>query len=74
MSDFATLACSVHQAVLVEAVARAWASIDGNLDEFDRGKGLDEEEQPGGRYIGYMCEAEELLERAARYLSEASAA
>ena len=74
MSDFGKLACSVDQSVLVEAVARAWASMNGELRLFDAGKGLDEEDQPGSHYIGYMCEAEELLERAARYLGEVSAA
>jgi hypothetical protein len=51
---------------IVEAVARAWASIDGHADEFDREKdgGL-EYEDPAftGHYEGYMAEAQELLNR-----------
>lgn len=48
-----------------EAVAQAWASIDGHLERF-----LYERENPDataegyeGRYLGYMAEAQELIER-----------
>ncbi len=55
---------------LVEPFARAWASIDGNAQDFDREKGLpvsavfDEGEDFTGHYLGYMEEARELLRRA----------
>jgi hypothetical protein len=46
-----------------EALADAWASIDGKLDKFRAGKDLHIEEQPGGHYEGYMADAEELARR-----------
>jgi hypothetical protein len=51
--------------VTVEEVARAWASLDGNRDEFDR-------EKTGakivtGHYEGYIADAEALLQTALRY-------
>ena len=61
---------------VVERFARAWASIDGRLDEFDRERNRPlppEEAWDGetwtGHYIGYMAEARELLERAGCYVS-----
>lgn len=43
-----------------EAVAEAWASIDGKLDEFKGGRcGFDQK----GHYEGYLSEAAELLAR-----------
>lgn len=61
---------------VVERFARAWASIDGRLVEFDRerNKALPPEEEREseewtGHYIGYMAEARELLERAGCYVS-----
>jgi hypothetical protein len=47
----------------IEALADAWAGIDGKLEEFRAGKGLPIEEQPGGYFDGYMADAEELAER-----------
>lgn len=47
-----------------EALAAAWASIDGKGDEFERGRlatRLDDE--PGGHYSGYIAEAREMLRR-----------
>ena len=47
----------------VEAVAEAWASIDGKLDEFKGGKcGFDHL----GHYEGYLTEARELITRLER--------
>lgn len=47
----------------IEAVAEAWASIDGKLDEFKGGKcGFDEK----GHFDGYMSEASELISRIGR--------
>lgn len=44
----------------IEALADAWASIDGDGDEFRAGKaGKDE----GGSYEGYMSDAAELAKR-----------
>lgn len=61
---------------VVERFARAWASIDGRLAEFDRERNRPlppEEEWDSedwtGHYIGYMAEARELLERAGCYVS-----
>lgn len=67
---------SSFSAEVVERFARAWASIDGRLEEFDRerNKALPPEEawesqEWTGHYIGYMAEARELLERAGCYVS-----
>ena len=46
-----------------EALADAWASIDGKLDDFRAGKGLSILDQPGGRYAGYIEDATSLIER-----------
>lgn len=48
---------------MIEAVADAWASIDGKLDDFRAGKGKNFSEQPGGRYYGYLEDAKELVAR-----------
>lgn len=48
----------------VENTARAWASMDGKLDQFEEGKkGFDEDLNAGGHYMGYMEDAKELLKR-----------
>lgn len=47
----------------VEALADAWASMDGKLDEFRAGKGMNVREQPGGHYSGYITDAESLIKR-----------
>ena len=48
----------------VEALADAWASIDGNLDGFEKGKLASSiEEEPGGYYSGYLADADELAKR-----------
>ena len=47
-----------------EALAEAWASIDGKLREFRAGKKAPNTHlEPGGHYSGYMADAEEMLER-----------
>lgn len=48
---------------MIEVLASAWASIDGKLDKFYAGKGRPIEDQPGGHYDGYICEAEEMAAR-----------
>lgn len=50
---------------MIEAVARAWASIDGKLDAFEREReGMDyDDPKYTGHYEGYLAEAKELLAR-----------
>jgi hypothetical protein len=50
--------------VSTEAVARAWASIDGKLNDFDACKADPELELEMGLYEGYVSDAESLLNRA----------
>lgn len=54
---------SKFDAAMIEALASAWASIDGKLDKFYAGKGQPFEDQPGGHYDGYIAEAEEIASR-----------
>lgn len=63
----------LKNSVTVEDIARAWASIDGKRDEFDRGKVDKEYDDEVGHYDGYMLEAEDLLARAAGYANERKA-
>jgi len=67
-------AAELHKALLetfkasqatVEDVARAWASIDGKVGEFDKGRR--DPCEASGHYVGYMAEAEELMRRAISY-------
>lgn len=46
-----------------EALAEAWASIDGKLERFRACKADPELDNTEGRYQGYMCEAEEMIRR-----------
>jgi hypothetical protein len=47
-----------------EALADAWASIDGKLDEFRSGRDKTIEEQlPGGYYSGYLEDAHAMIQR-----------
>jgi hypothetical protein len=48
----------------VEAIAEAWASIDGKLETF-RAEKLLLPEYGTGTYVGYMAEAEEMQRRIA---------
>lgn len=48
-------------------IARAWASIDGKLEEFDRECRNPNIENDTGTYEGYMTEAVELVARAMGY-------
>lgn len=46
------------------ALADAWASIDGKVDEFRLGqKATSILEEPGGHFSGYLYEAEEMIRR-----------
>lgn len=50
--------------VIIEALADAWASIDGKVEKFRAGKGATSiEDEPGGYYSGYMSDADELAKR-----------
>lgn len=46
----------------VEALAEAWASIDGKLDTFRAEVGKPDMET-SGTHAGYICEAEEMIKR-----------
>lgn len=46
-----------------EALADAWASIDGKLEKFRAGKDKPDLDEPGGYYSGYMEDAKELRQR-----------
>ena len=48
---------------IVEKVARAWASIDGKADDFDKCKADPDLDMAQGYYMGYMEEAKELMKR-----------
>lgn len=47
----------------IEAVAEAWASIDGKLEEYRRGKRSADICAYGGHYAGYTAEAREMIAR-----------
>lgn len=64
------VAKAARSGVTVEDLARAWASIDGCRDEFDRGKVNSEFDAYNGRYSGYMLEAGSMLSRAITYAEE----
>ena len=44
----------------IEALAEAWASLDGKLDEFHAGRASEDTE---GDYYGYLSDAAELATR-----------
>jgi len=46
-----------------DALADAWASMDGLDSEYRAGIGKRIHEQPGGYYAGYQAEASELIDR-----------
>jgi hypothetical protein len=52
-----------HHAEGIEALAEAWASLDGKLDEFLAGRGGEDTE---GDYHGYLSDAAELAKRLER--------
>ena len=64
---------------VIERFARAWASLDGRLDDFDRERDIAlpanpedwESKAVTGHYLGYMAEARELLTRAGCHVSPA---
>jgi hypothetical protein len=48
---------------MIEALAEAWASIDGKIDGFHKGRGGEDDD---GTFEGYCEEARELVRRLAR--------
>ena len=50
---------------ITEAIARAWASIDGKLEAFERERNGMDYDDPDytGHYEGYLAEADELMAR-----------
>jgi uncharacterized protein YuzE len=60
----------VASGATVEDLARAWASLDGKPDKFDKAKDPGTSEAAHGHYLGYLSEAEEVLWRAAKYARE----
>ena len=75
---FDKIAAGLHDALAlaeggaVYALAEAWASIDGKVDDFRRERGLDPvnslmtDPNFTGHYVGYMEEAEEMIRRLQR--------
>ena len=57
----------------IEDLARAWASLEGMRDEFDAERGSPAADASHGHYLGYLHDAEEILERAIRAALERSA-
>lgn len=49
---------------LIENVARAWASMDGKLSKFEKGKTDPDYDLTHGYYMGYIEDAKALLQRA----------
>ncbi len=62
----------VASGATVEDLARAWASLDGKGNEFDKEEGLAASEAALSYYLGYLAETEEILRRAAKYARERS--
>jgi uncharacterized protein YuzE len=60
----------VASGTTIEDLARAWASLDGKLEELGREKGHRTVEDAHPHYLGYLAEAEEILRRAAKYARE----
>lgn len=50
----------------IEAIASAWASIDGKLDRFNACKADPQLDGLEGRYSGYLADASSLLTRIER--------
>ena len=47
----------------IEAIADAWASIDGRMGSFRAGKGKPRSDAAGGHYDGYILDATSMMER-----------
>jgi hypothetical protein len=68
--DVEALGRFINNDATVEDMARAWASMDGKEDRFDKGKADPEFDNTDGTYSGYCVEAREILERAANYAAK----
>jgi hypothetical protein len=68
--DAEALGRFINNDATVEDMARAWASMDGKVDRFDKGKAEPEFDNTDGTYSGYCVEAREILERAANYAAK----
>ena len=64
----------VASGATVEDLARAWASLDGKRDEFDKAEDAGAPEAAPAHYLGFLSEAEKVLQRAAKYGRERSTA
>lgn len=53
--------------ITLENIARAFASIDGKREYFDKGKADPHYDDYYGHYEGYMTETKEVLTRAKSY-------
>ena len=53
--------------VTVEDLARAWSSMDGKREHFDRERDQSAMEAETGHYLGYLVETEEIITRATAY-------
>ena len=54
---------NINKRMSIEAIAEAWASIDGKLETFNLCKTDKELEEIWGYYEGYITDSEELLTR-----------
>jgi len=55
--------CTSERMAAVEALAEAWASIDGKLKDFAAGRESDEIDAFGGHYAGYLADAMSMIDR-----------
>lgn len=69
-----TFKYQLTRVVTPEFIARAWASIDGKLELFDKCKTDQDLDEIEGCYEGYITEAIELLERAHKFEEQAGKA
>ena len=69
-----TFKYQLTRVVTPEFIARAWASMDGKLDLFDKCKTDPELEEVEGCYEGYITDTKELLERAHKFEEQAGKA
>lgn len=60
------MSTATDEPAAVEALAEAWASIDGKAEKFLACKADRDVEMKGGYYRGYLADAEALIERLER--------
>jgi uncharacterized protein YuzE len=66
----ASLRDFIASGATVEDLARAWASLEGKRNEFDKDEGLAVSEAAHDHYLSYLAATEEILQRAATYARE----